>query len=132
MQRSLTRAATTQATRLINVSDTATCRPEDADHILASHPVIFTKRSSSIIASGEEIYPHEKFTQTLDYEGEIGVIIGKAGFMIDESNAMDHVWGYTIINGESHRTRALRFATSDQSVLPFGLSLQKLHHQYTS
>jgi hypothetical protein len=40
-----------------------------------------------------------KNSETLDYEGEIGVIIGKAGFMIDESNAMDHVWGYTIING---------------------------------
>lgn len=67
----------------------------------ATHPVIFTKRSTSIIASGEEIYPHEKFTETLDYEGEIGVIIGKGGFNIDESNAMDHVWGYTIINGMS-------------------------------
>ena len=63
--------------------------------------MIFTKRSTSIIASGEDIYPHQKFTESLDYEGEIGVIIGKAGFMIDESNAMDHVWGYTIVNGES-------------------------------
>lgn len=69
------------------------------EYKIASHPVIFTKRSTSIIASGEEIYPHERFTETLDYEGEIGVIIGKGGFNIDESNAMDHVWGYTIING---------------------------------
>ena len=66
---------------------------------VATHPVIFTKRSTSIIASGEEIYPHDKFTGSLDYEGEIGVIIGKAGFAIDEKDAMDHVWGYTIING---------------------------------
>lgn len=65
----------------------------------ASHPVIFTKRSTSIIACGEEIYPHPEFTQTLDYEGEIGVIIGKAGYKIDEKDAMDYVWGYTIING---------------------------------
>ncbi|KIA75963.1 fumarylacetoacetate hydrolase [Aspergillus ustus] len=62
-------------------------------------PTIFTKRSTSIIASGEEIYPHTKFTQTLDYEGEIGVIIGKPGFNISEKNAIDHVWGFTIING---------------------------------
>jgi 2-keto-4-pentenoate hydratase/2-oxohepta-3-ene-1,7-dioic acid hydratase in catechol pathway len=70
-----------------------------------SHPVIFTKRFTSIIADGEEIYPHPEFTQTLDYEGEIGVIVGKAGFRISEANAMSHVWGYTIINDLTARER---------------------------
>ncbi|KAL1962366.1 hypothetical protein VTN77DRAFT_9779 [Rasamsonia byssochlamydoides] len=70
-----------------------------------SHPVIFTKRSTSIIASGEEIYPHPEFTHTLDYEGEIGVIIGKAGYRIHEKDAMDYVWGYTIINDVTARER---------------------------
>ncbi|KAJ0419182.1 hypothetical protein BJY00DRAFT_324529 [Aspergillus carlsbadensis] len=68
-------------------------------------PTIFTKRSTSVIASGEEIYPHAEFTQTLDYEGEIGVIIGKPGFNILEHNAMDHVWGYTIINDVTAREK---------------------------
>jgi 2-keto-4-pentenoate hydratase/2-oxohepta-3-ene-1,7-dioic acid hydratase in catechol pathway len=62
-------------------------------------PVIFTKRGTSIVAADEDIYLHSGFTKTLDYEGEIGVIIGKPGFKIDEKDAMDHVWGYTIING---------------------------------
>ncbi|OCL08899.1 fumarylacetoacetate hydrolase-like protein [Glonium stellatum] len=70
-----------------------------------THTVIFTKRATSIIASGEEILPHPKFTKTLDYEGEIGVIIGKAGFQISEGDAMDHVWGYTIINDVTARER---------------------------
>lgn len=70
-----------------------------------SHPVIFTKRSTSIVASGHDIYPHPDFTQSLDYEGEIGVIIGKPGFAIDESNALDHVWGYTIINDVTAREK---------------------------
>lgn len=70
-----------------------------------SHPVIFTKRSTSIVASGHDIYPHPDFTQSLDYEGEIGVIIGKPGFAIDEKNAMDHVWGYTIINDVTAREK---------------------------
>jgi 2-keto-4-pentenoate hydratase/2-oxohepta-3-ene-1,7-dioic acid hydratase in catechol pathway len=70
-----------------------------------SHPVIFTKRFTSIIADGEEIYPHPEFTQTLDYEGEIGVIIGKPGFRILEEEAMNHVWGYTIINDVTARER---------------------------
>jgi len=70
-----------------------------------SHPVIFTKRFTSIIADGEEIYPHPEFTQTADYEGEIGVIIGKSGFRIPEADAMRHVWGYVIINDMTARER---------------------------
>jgi 2-keto-4-pentenoate hydratase/2-oxohepta-3-ene-1,7-dioic acid hydratase in catechol pathway len=72
---------------------------------IPTHPVIFTKRFSSIIAHGDEIYPHPDFTKTVDYEGEIGVIIGKCGFRIPEVDAMDHVWGYTIINDLTARER---------------------------
>lgn len=70
-----------------------------------SHPVIFTKRFTSIVADGENILPHAGFTETVDYEGEIGVIIGKAGFCISERDAMDYVWGYTIINDVTARER---------------------------
>ena len=70
-----------------------------------THPVIFTKRATSIIASGEPIYAHPEFTSTLDYEGEIGVIIGKPGFRIREEDAEKHVWGYTIINDVTARER---------------------------
>ena len=51
------------------------------------------------------MYPHPKFTQTLDYEGEIGVIVSKAGFQISESDAIDFVWGYTIINDVTAREK---------------------------
>ncbi|KAI5793668.1 hypothetical protein FPQ18DRAFT_332843 [Pyronema domesticum] len=70
-----------------------------------SHPVIFTKRATSIIPSGHEIYRHSSFTQSVDYEGEIGVIIGKAGFQIPEEKAAEYVWGYTIINDMTARER---------------------------
>lgn len=72
---------------------------------IPSHPVIFTKRFTSIIADGEDIFPHPNFTQMADYEGEIGVIIEKAGHRISEKDAMDHVWGYTIINDVTARER---------------------------
>ena len=68
-------------------------------------PVIFTKRATSIIAHGEQVLLHPGFTETPDYEGEIGVIIGKAGHKIPESEAMDYVWGYTIINDFTARER---------------------------
>ncbi|KXJ86360.1 hypothetical protein Micbo1qcDRAFT_236911 [Microdochium bolleyi] len=71
-----------------------------------SHPVIFTKRATSIVAHGHDIYAHdEAFTTTADYEGEIGVIIGKRGFRISQDSAWDHVWGYTIINDITARER---------------------------
>jgi 2-keto-4-pentenoate hydratase/2-oxohepta-3-ene-1,7-dioic acid hydratase in catechol pathway len=70
-----------------------------------THPVIFTKRATSIIPSGEDIFPHPGFTDTLDYEGEIGVIIGKPGFNINEADAQSYVWGYTIINDMTARER---------------------------
>lgn len=70
-----------------------------------THPVIFSKRFSSIISDGDEIYAHPKFTKTIDYEGELGVIIGKQGFRVSEDEAMDHVWGYTIINDMTARER---------------------------
>jgi 2-keto-4-pentenoate hydratase/2-oxohepta-3-ene-1,7-dioic acid hydratase in catechol pathway len=70
-----------------------------------THPVIFTKRSTSIIGTGQDIYSHPGFTETIDYEGEIGVIIGKAGHRISEENAMQHVWGYTIVNDMTARER---------------------------
>ncbi|KAL2816965.1 hypothetical protein BJX63DRAFT_441316 [Aspergillus granulosus] len=70
-----------------------------------SAPVIFTKRATSIIAHGQDVLLHPGFTETPDYEGEIGVIIGKAGHKIPESEAMDYVWGYTIINDFTARER---------------------------
>lgn len=72
---------------------------------IPTHPVVFTKRSTSIIAHEEDILWHENFTSTLDYEGEIGVIIGKGGFGITEASADQHVWGYTIINDVTARER---------------------------
>jgi 2-keto-4-pentenoate hydratase/2-oxohepta-3-ene-1,7-dioic acid hydratase in catechol pathway/imidazolonepropionase-like amidohydrolase/pimeloyl-ACP methyl ester carboxylesterase len=72
---------------------------------MPSHPVIFTKRSTSIIANEEDIILDENFTQTLDYEGEIGVIIGKGGSHINEDSAANHIWGYTIINDVTAREK---------------------------
>lgn len=75
-----------------------------------THPVIFTKRATSIIAHGDEIYAHPEFTQSLDYEGELGLIIGwsrsgKSAFRVSEEEAWDHVWGFTIINDVTARER---------------------------
>jgi 2-keto-4-pentenoate hydratase/2-oxohepta-3-ene-1,7-dioic acid hydratase in catechol pathway/pimeloyl-ACP methyl ester carboxylesterase len=98
-----------------------------------THPVIFSKRATSIIAHGEEIYPHPKFTESVDYEGEIGVIIGKPGFRIQEDDALDYVWGYTIINDMTARERQrdhkqFYIGKSPDTFCPMGpIAVQKEH-----
>ncbi|KAL2421292.1 hypothetical protein ABEF95_008172 [Exophiala dermatitidis] len=71
----------------------------------AEFPTIFTKRKTSIIGADEDIYAHPGFTESLDYEGEVGIIIGKTAFAVSEANAMDYVWGYTIINDVTAREK---------------------------
>ncbi|KAL1636938.1 hypothetical protein SLS58_009544 [Diplodia intermedia] len=98
-----------------------------------SHPVIFTKRATSVIAHGERIYHHPEFTQSLDYEGEIGVIIGKAGYRVKEETALDHVWGYTIINDVTARERQrdhkqFFIGKSGDTFCPMGPIAKPAHH----
>ncbi|RKL65052.1 fumarylacetoacetate hydrolase [Salipaludibacillus neizhouensis] len=65
-------------------------------------PMIFSKWPSCIIANGEEI-KLPKDSEQVDYEAELAVIIGKGGKNISEEDALDHVFGYTIINDVSAR-----------------------------
>jgi 2-keto-4-pentenoate hydratase/2-oxohepta-3-ene-1,7-dioic acid hydratase in catechol pathway len=76
------------------------------DHVLEmgsegdipEHIMIFTKAPTSVIGPGASIESHENLTDQLDYEGELAIVIGKSGKGISMENAMDHVFGYTIVN----------------------------------
>ena len=46
----------------------------------------------------DDILPHHGVTSELDYEAELGVIIGRGGRGISREDAFEHVWGYTIID----------------------------------
>lgn len=70
---------------------------------LPKYPLIFTKAPTSVIGTEDLIDPHKNVTSELDYEGELGVIIGKEGSDIPISEAMDHVYGFTIINDVTAR-----------------------------
>jgi 2-keto-4-pentenoate hydratase/2-oxohepta-3-ene-1,7-dioic acid hydratase in catechol pathway len=61
-------------------------------------PIIFTKAPETVIAPGEVIRPPDGFAASLDYEAELGVVIGRGGRSISKQNALDHVAGFTIIN----------------------------------
>jgi 2-keto-4-pentenoate hydratase/2-oxohepta-3-ene-1,7-dioic acid hydratase in catechol pathway len=71
--------------------------------MIPDHPIIFTKATSSIIATGDPIDVSNDPTGTSDYEGELGVVVGPGGRAIPAANAMDHVYGYTVINDMTAR-----------------------------
>ncbi|MDQ0429042.1 2-keto-4-pentenoate hydratase/2-oxohepta-3-ene-1,7-dioic acid hydratase in catechol pathway [Planomicrobium stackebrandtii] len=60
--------------------------------------VVFTKSPTCISADGETVPVHSDLTDSYDYEGELAVIIGKAGHKIPKQMAYDYVFGYTIAN----------------------------------
>jgi len=66
-------------------------------------PIIFTKATSSVIGPGSVIPASLDPTQSVDYEGELAVVIGKGGRGIKASNAMAHIFGYSILNDVTSR-----------------------------
>ncbi|MBC8641355.1 fumarylacetoacetate hydrolase family protein [Caballeronia sp. EK] len=69
------------------------------------YPAVFSKPPSTIVASGDDVQLHAHVTQSVDYEAELAVIIGKGGRDIKAENALDHVFGYTIVNDVTARDR---------------------------
>ena len=68
-----------------------------------AHPIIFSKVPETVIASGMPVIIDPKISDAIDYEAELAVIIGKGGRGIRAEDAMEHVWGYTIINDVTAR-----------------------------
>ena len=66
-------------------------------------PVIFTKPPSAVVADQAAVHAFADLTEQLDYEAELAVIIGKPGRGISKQRALEHVWGYTIINDVTAR-----------------------------
>ena len=65
--------------------------------------VYFSKRVNEAVPDGGIIPPHLDICTALDYEVELGVIIGKTATKVSREDALDHVFGYTIINDVSAR-----------------------------
>lgn len=65
-------------------------------------PLIFLKPPSSIIGPGDEII-HPTVTERVDYEAELGVIIGKRAKNVAEKDAQNYICGYTCVNDVTAR-----------------------------
>ncbi|MER2089461.1 MAG: fumarylacetoacetate hydrolase family protein [Sporosarcina sp.] len=65
--------------------------------------MIFTKSPTSIAADEQDISVHEDVTDSLDYEGELAVVICKEGRNIPKQLAYDYIFGYSIANDVTAR-----------------------------
>jgi 2-keto-4-pentenoate hydratase/2-oxohepta-3-ene-1,7-dioic acid hydratase in catechol pathway len=68
-----------------------------------SAPLVFAKWPSSVIGHRSDICWDPGLTGQVDYEAELGVVIGRPARHVSESDALDHVLGYTCINDVSAR-----------------------------
>ena len=86
------------ATGMENRSRAAATSAEDP-----AYPVIFSKVADCVVGPGATIRMPEGVSESIDYEAELAVLIGRPGRNISASRAMEHVFGYTIFNDVTAR-----------------------------
>ena len=65
-------------------------------------PTVFIVLSAAVVGPEDKVIL-PRASEKVDYEAELAVVIGKAGYQVPASKAMDHVFGYTIMNDVSAR-----------------------------
>ena len=78
-------------------------RTLDTTGKLPQKPIIFSKPPTTVTATNTEVIKNTKLTSQLDWEVELAVVIGKKGKYVSNADAMDYVFGYTVINDISAR-----------------------------
>ncbi len=78
-------------------------RSLDTSKELPQKCVIFSKPTNTVIGNGDPIKHNEAITKQMDWEGELAVIIGKKASKVKKEDALDYVFGYSIVNDISAR-----------------------------
>ncbi len=78
-------------------------RTLDTTGKLPQKPIIFSKPPTTVTGPNTNILLNPKLTQQLDWEVELAVVMGKKGKYVTKENALDYVFGYTVINDISAR-----------------------------
>ncbi|SEQ13027.1 fumarylacetoacetate hydrolase family protein [Flavobacterium urocaniciphilum] len=78
-------------------------RTLDTTGKLPAKPIIFSKPPTTVTATNTEIIKNTKLTSQLDWECELAVVISKKGKYVAKEDALDYVFGYTVINDISAR-----------------------------
>ena len=75
---------------------------KETGRVEVKHPTIFARFANTQVGHLEPIV-RPRVSTDLDFEGELAIVIGKAGRYIDRGNAFDHIAGYTCYNDASVR-----------------------------
>jgi 2-keto-4-pentenoate hydratase/2-oxohepta-3-ene-1,7-dioic acid hydratase in catechol pathway len=78
-------------------------RRGDQQEELPEYPTFFDKPTTAVIGPNDDIPFDPRFSDKMDYEAELAVVIGRAGRSIPAAEAMDHIFGYTVANDVSAR-----------------------------
>ncbi|MBA5793782.1 fumarylacetoacetate hydrolase family protein [Flavobacterium sp. xlx-214] len=78
-------------------------RTLDTTGKLPTKPIIFSKPPTTVTGPNTNVLLNTKLTQQLDWEVELAVVIGKKGKYVAKQDALEYVFGYTIINDISAR-----------------------------
>lgn len=70
---------------------------------IPTRPVIFAKFNNALSNPGDTITWHADATATVDYEAELGVVIGREAYRVSKEEALNYVGGYTCVNDVSAR-----------------------------
>jgi 2-keto-4-pentenoate hydratase/2-oxohepta-3-ene-1,7-dioic acid hydratase in catechol pathway len=92
---------------------------------IPEQPVVFTKATSSLADPFQEISASSDPTHSVDYEGELGVVIGRTARNVRRADALAYVFGYTIVNDVTARDLQTRHsqwlvAKSQDTFCPMG------------
>ncbi|HMA37522.1 MAG TPA: fumarylacetoacetate hydrolase family protein [Chloroflexia bacterium] len=72
-------------------------------HAPPARPAVFTKAPTTVIGPYDPILIDPRVSEQIDWEGELGVVIGVGGRGIPREHALDHVFGYVVVNDVSAR-----------------------------
>jgi len=93
---------------------------DEKPEVTRKDPEFFLKTGLGVIGPGEDILRDEQVTQKLDYETELLIVIGKAGRHIPAARALEHVYGYTVMNDVTARDRQVTLRPDGSSVYNLG------------
>jgi 2-keto-4-pentenoate hydratase/2-oxohepta-3-ene-1,7-dioic acid hydratase in catechol pathway len=93
---------------------------DEKPEVTRKDPEFFTKTALGVVGPGEPIVRDERVTKKLDYETELAIVIGRPGRHIPEERALEHVFGYTILNDVTARDRQVTLRPDGSSVYNLG------------
>ncbi|MGZ3421315.1 MAG: fumarylacetoacetate hydrolase family protein [Polyangiales bacterium] len=83
-------------TKIVCIGRNYAAHAKELGHEVPKEPLLFLKPPSAILATGETIL-RPRDSERVEHEAELGVVIGRRARHVSQANAMEHVFGYTIL-----------------------------------